>query len=164
MIAHKFLAPGGVAPFSGFVWPTGSPGPWVEARPSPCASGIHACAVEDLPYWLHSELWQIELDGGVRLRHKLVAPRGRLVRRVETWDAAAGQAFAEACAARAAKLAARAPEVEGYAADAATQARNGLAATTGFVAARAAELALGPEGYERERAAQSGWLAERLGL
>ena len=52
--AYKFLAPGAVGPFSGFAWPTGTPGPWVEAVPHTCATGVHACLVEDLPRTLAS--------------------------------------------------------------------------------------------------------------
>ena len=68
MIGYKFLGTGGVAPFSSFAWPTGSPGPWVEAEPHMCASGIHACRAGDLPFWINAELWEIELDGAVEGR------------------------------------------------------------------------------------------------
>ena len=42
MLAYKFLRPGAVGPFSGFVWPAGE---WVTAgdAPAPCRTGIHAC-------------------------------------------------------------------------------------------------------------------------
>ena len=93
MIAYKFLRSGAVAPFSSFAWPTGSPGPWVEAEPHVCVSGIHACRAADLPYWLGAELWEIELDRAVDETRKVVAPRGRLLRRVDGWDVSTARAF-----------------------------------------------------------------------
>jgi hypothetical protein len=95
MTAYKFLRRGRVGAFSGFAWPVGE---WVEAEPHVCASGIHACRPADLPYWLDAELWEIELDGAVAAERKLVAPRGRLVRRVEAWDGGTARAFADSCA------------------------------------------------------------------
>lgn len=160
MIAYKFLRPGAVAPFGRFTWPTGEPGPWVEAQPSVCVTGVHACRREHLPYWLAEELWEIELDGVLEAERKLVAHRGRLVRRVEAWDDAAAEAFGAACAARVEAL-----DIDpGYAADAARFAASGRAPNAAFVAARAAELAGGPSGYDRERRLQAEWLAERLAL
>jgi hypothetical protein len=90
MRTFKFLDPNGATVFTGSSWPrpTGDgPGSWVEA-PSvrPCHSGIHACEVGDLAYWIGAELWEIELDGEIeRSHHKVVAPRGRLVRRIDAW-------------------------------------------------------------------------------
>jgi hypothetical protein len=107
MIAYKFLCAGGVGPFSGYSWPLprdGGPGPWVVSAPDPvlCGRAVHACRVSDLPWWLHDELWETELDGTVTTgRHKVMAPRGRLLRRIETWDAGCAQRFADACAERA---------------------------------------------------------------
>jgi hypothetical protein len=165
----KFLRAGGVAPFTGTRWrqsANGGPGEWVDAgRVEVCRRGIHACAREDLPYWFQEELWEIELGGEVqRTGHKLVAPRGRLVRRVDAWNADAARSFSLACAERAAAIAERSPEVSPYAADAAATAEAGKAAVTGYIVARAAELTGGVEAYEAERAAQAEWLAERLGL
>ncbi len=52
--AYKFLKKDGTAPFSGFVWQQRV---WVRAEGTPraCSRGIHACRVEDLPYWLGEE-------------------------------------------------------------------------------------------------------------
>jgi hypothetical protein len=104
--AYKFLSDGAVGPFSGFRWarPSGSaPGPWVEAgAPVRCRRGVHACRVDHLPWWLADELWEIELAGEVvAYPHKLAAPRGRLVRRVDGWTAAARRDYVHACAWRA---------------------------------------------------------------
>jgi hypothetical protein len=67
-----------------------------------CKRGIHACRTHDLPWWLGEELWQIELGGEVtRGQHKLVAPAGRLVSRIDGWTTPRAHEFAEACAGRA---------------------------------------------------------------
>jgi hypothetical protein len=108
MKAYKFLLPGAVGPFSGFAWPAphgGLPGAWVEAGGDAvlCRSAIHACRLEHLPWWIQDELWEAELAEPVQQSgHKLMSVRGRLVRRVDGWDAAATRAFARACAFRAA--------------------------------------------------------------
>jgi hypothetical protein len=167
--AYKFLREGGVAPFTGTRWPqpaNGDPGQWLEAGPvEVCTRGIHACGRDDLPYWFQDELWEIELGGEVkRAGHKLVAPRGRLLRRVDGWDADAARSFSQACAERAAAIAARSPQVSAHAGDAAATAEAAKAAVTGYIVARAAELAGGVEGYEAERSAQADWLADRLDL
>lgn len=168
MIAWKFLAPGSVGPFSRFAWPTpsgGVPGPWVEAVVHPCATGIHACEVGHLPFWLHAELWEIELEGAVmRTERKLVAPRGRLLRRVDAWDRDAMRAFCEDCAARVDGYAARSELAAEYLVDMADDIARYLAATASDDAARAAWAAGGADEQAAERAAQARWLAERLGL
>jgi hypothetical protein len=101
MKAFKFTCRGAVGAFSGVAWP--APGEWLEAGGDElCRSAVHACRVEDLPWWLDEELWEVELDGvGAAGRHKLSARRGRLVRRIEGWDADAAREFSEACAWRA---------------------------------------------------------------
>ena len=101
MIAYKFLCAGGVGPFSGYRWPLpsdGGAGPWVAGAPDavPCRRAVHACRVADLPWWLRAELWEVELEGTVTAgRHKVMAPRGRLLRRVAAWDADCTQRFAD---------------------------------------------------------------------
>jgi hypothetical protein len=105
MIAYKFLRDGRLGPFSAVRWPPC--GEWLQAAAGgatarTCVDRVHACRVEDLPEWMDHELWRVELDGDVRVDcGKLVADRGRLVERVEVWDAALMTAFAEACALRA---------------------------------------------------------------
>ena len=95
MLAYKFLEANGRGIFSNFSWPLprdGAPGAWVESDVRPCHTGIHACRLPDLGYWMRHSLWQIELDGEiVESRHKVVAPRGRLVRDIEGYPAAARQ-------------------------------------------------------------------------
>jgi len=159
--AYKFLQAGRVGPFSGFAWPEGV---WVEAVPSVCASGVHACEAADLPYWINTELWEVELDGAERHERKLVAARGRLVKRIHAWDAGAQRAFAEWCLERGQSLAAVDEHVAEHAADIALHASNGAAAPAGFIAARAAEIVRGPDAYTTERGLQAEWLSAHLGL
>ena len=110
MLAYKFTNPEGSGVFTGFRWALpagGAPGAWART-PSDvraCVAGVHACRVAHLPYWLAAELWEIELSGPVvESTFKLVAPAGRLVRRVEGWPAVQRE-FAEDCAARTLDLA-----------------------------------------------------------
>lgn len=104
MTAYKFLRSGAVGPFSGFRWPRprgSAAGPWVEAVGAPvrCRRGVHACHVDHLPWWLADELWELELAGEVvAYPHKLAAPRGRLVRRIDGWTTAARREYVHACA------------------------------------------------------------------
>jgi hypothetical protein len=105
---YKFLRAGTVSPFTGYRWmgPGGSDQqepPGAPDRPSLCRAGIHACRIRDLPYWLHDELWRIELDGDVvESDLKVVAPRGRLIERVAAWDKGMARKFGMACLVRAA--------------------------------------------------------------
>ena len=106
--AYKFLRPGRIGPFSGFAWPepaAGEAGKWVESSTDagPCRAGVHACERDHLPLWIWEELWEAELAGDVeRVAHKLRAPRGRLIRRVDAWSPETAKSFARACAGRAA--------------------------------------------------------------
>lgn len=92
MRAYKFLDDDGCSIYSGFTWPLpvgDTPGPWVEAEVHPCRTGIHGCPPADIAYWLSASLWEIELDGEVTAsRHKVVAPRGRIVRRLDEYPVA----------------------------------------------------------------------------
>jgi hypothetical protein len=167
VIAYKFLGSDCTSRFSGFAWPLpsdSSPGAWVEAVPSRCASGVHACRVSDLPFWIDASLWRIELAGPVvEAQRKIVARRGRLLERLASWDGTAMRDFGVACLERVAPNA-RTPGLEAYVADVETFADTGKAGVAGFVAARVAELARGGEAYDAERAAQVRWLADRLGI
>ena len=90
--AWKFLDERSRGVFSGFDWPTPAaadePGDWVQANGpiAPCLRGIHACRSQDLGWWLSAQLWEIELDGDSTADdYSIVAPRGRLVRRIAAW-------------------------------------------------------------------------------
>lgn len=167
MIAYKFLRADGTSPFTGHRWelPNGSPGAWVEAPIDPCRSGIHGLRLRDLPLWAGRTLWEIELDGEVReQRSKLVASRGRLLRRIETWDDDFREEFTRMCADRAHELAQSvSPSLSNWEAVVEPSIPEGPALLS-FVAARIAEELGGSEAYHAERARQTTWLAGRLGL
>jgi hypothetical protein len=166
MRALKFLRPGRFAPFAKVTWP--EPGTWldVDGRPDLCRTGVHALLPDALAPWIAEELWRVELDGAEALAPGiLVASRGRLVSRVEEWNDETAREFARACAAHVQEGAVgRAAE---YAADARASAEEAVAdftaTTVGYMAAHAAE-AMKPGGFSAERAWQSRWLAERLGV
>lgn len=110
MRAWKFLDAAGRAVFSGYSWPLPEGdrlGPWVKTGMAvPCRSGVHACRTSDLAWWINDELWEVELGGEVIDRpHKVVAPRGRVVRRVKAWSAGVGKELGEASAWRARDIA-----------------------------------------------------------
>ena len=163
MIAYKFLDGGRVGPFTGFRWPVGE---WVDAGGvDPCLEGIHACRSRDLPVWLGHELWEIELDGSVvEQKRKLVAPRGRLTRRIDGWNASLAREFGRFCARRTRERVGFVPVLAGFVTDVERFVATDRIPIAGFAAARAAELRDGPAAYEEERLAQAMWLAGRLGL
>lgn len=201
MIAYKFLRAGRVGAFSGSRWP--APGHWVRVSDTVilCRDGIHACRLQDLPWWLAEELWEIELGGEVQPdEHKVIAPAGRLRSRVAAWTPACATEYGEACAWRARghavealrraghveparalatcgtlgdvrqlahELARQLPDIRislVIARDGAFRALTGAAPTSAYIAAHAAKRLDGPDGHDAERAWQSRWLKERLGL
>ena len=168
MIAYKFLRRDGTAVFSGSTWPVATndqAGEWVKASVDPCRSGVHACRPRDLPYWVGALLYEVELDGEiVEQRSKVVAARGRILRRIDAWDEAAAEEYTRMCADRAHELALAADRPIPDWAEAARAALPKGPALLGFCAARIAEEIDGLDGYRREREAQSRWLVERLGL
>jgi len=161
MQAYKFLARGGVGPFSGLAWPD----TWIEVVGplASCVRGIHVCRPDDLAHWLHDELWEVEADGDQTSGLDcLVVRRARLVRRIDAWSDGGARQFAEASIAHAA-------EVSG------AQQRELLddataAVTHGYVAvaAYAAALAVSRTGadpndaYAQERTWQSRWIASHV--
>jgi hypothetical protein len=158
VIAYKFLRDDRSSPFSGFRWPLDE---WVEAPVDPCRSGVHACRPRDLPYWVGRTLYEIELDGQlVAQRTKVVAARGRLVRRLNLWEDGVRDEFTRMCADRAHELAVGLDEWD---ADIEPSVPEGPA-VLGFIAAVIAEQRGGATAYRAERARQARWLAARLGL
>ena len=165
MNAYKFLRTDGSGVFTRFAWPLpdGAPGSWVETTPDPCRSGIHACRLGDLPYWAGRVLYEIELEGEiVEHKTKLVASRGRLLRRVDEWDDLFRATYTRYCADRAHSIA-RENGLERWEEVIEPSIPEGPA-LLGFVAARIAEEAGGVDAYYAERARQSEWLGAQLGL
>jgi hypothetical protein len=167
MIAYKFLRDGSSV-FTGFHWPLpedGAPGRWVDAPVDPCRSGVHACRLAELPMWVAPLLYEIELDGDiVEHRWKVVASRGRLVRRIDDWSDQLCAAYTRMCASRAHELAlGAAPPLHSWDAVIEPAVPEGPA-LLGFVAARINEERRGVQGYHVERARQAAWLVEHLGL
>jgi len=102
MLAWKFLD-GDRSPFQFFTWPlpNGKPGRWVHAKGdlAACKNGIHACTPEQAVDWLRSDLFVIELGGRIiDAGDKLVARKGRLIRKVEAWNERTQRLFAADCA------------------------------------------------------------------
>jgi len=164
VIAYKFLRADGTTVFSGFSWPLpgSEPGPWVEAPVDPCCSGIHACRPGDLSYWVGPTLYEIELDGEiVEERTKVVASRGRLLRRIDAWDQIRDE-YTRMCADRAHEIARAQPALTALDADIEPSITDGPA-MLGFMAAAIAEERGGMDAYRAEREFQAAWLAERLG-
>ena len=166
MNAYKFLTADGRGVFSGFAWPlpNGGPGEWVDADVEVCRSGVHACRAGDVSYWLGPVLYEVELGGEVAVAGmKVVAPRGRLVRRIDAWNDETREEYSQMCIVRAGELAAAAPELVGPWAPPPAASAAGPA-LMGFIAARLAEAIGGVDAYVAERARQSAWLAGRLDL
>lgn len=163
MNAYKFLDDGAVGPFTGFRWPVDE---WVDAGGvDPCLTGIHACRVRELPIWLGRELWEIELAGEViEQERKVVAGRGRLIRRIDPWNEQVAHDFGRFCAQRTRERVGFLPVLSGYVADVDNFVAQHRIAIAGFAAARAAERRDGRDAYDQERLVQAGWLADRLGL
>jgi hypothetical protein len=95
---------------------------------------------------------------------KIVAPRGRLVRQIEEWGASARRDFGASVLKRTRLRFGAVAGVGGYVGDMERHLASGRVPLAAFAAARAAEVAGGPVEYERERARQAAWLAERLTL
>jgi hypothetical protein len=183
VIAYKFLVTGAVGPISGVAWPQpaeGRAGAWLEADGpvAQCRRGIHACLVEHLAYWLHEELWRVELDGeAVPGLDCLIAPRGRLVEKVHAWSEQNGaRRFAAAVRDHAAQAVSGLPAAQrtpllGYIADSSWHVDHGVPASPALAALCAsvgAARILPPEAqedaYRRERAWQSAWIVKEMRL
>ena len=123
MRAWKFLDTGRIAPFGGHCWPgptSTGPGEWVRFP----GREIFACRIDDLPWWIAAELWEVELEAPVRaLETQVAAPAGRLIRRATAWDASTLRAYGVACAERARALAVEALTRDGRVEEAQALAR-----------------------------------------
>ena len=118
MKAYKFLTADGVGVFSRFAWPLPDepvPGRGSRSDVDACRVGHPRVPADDLPYWLAPALYEIELDGPLEEQAvKVVAPRGRLIRRVDAWRPETIEAYSRMCISRADELIAAAPELESW--------------------------------------------------
>ena len=179
MLIFKFLAAGGVGPFSGFAWPQPpgpEPGEWVAAlstAPAPFRDTVRGCTSGQIAYWVNAELWEFELEDPESPAERTVAGRrGRLLRRVEGWTEELQHEYVRECVSRAemhAEGSGNERDVVVAARSAEKLAHKGVA-MAGYIAAHAAGIRteVSSEGdYEKGRAIerewQSAWLAERLG-
>lgn len=176
MIALKFLRAGRRALFSETRWPDAGEG-FLEAAPGAlvaCRNGLHACAVEDLAFWISDELWEVELgDERVRVPDAWLARRARLVRPIERWGHGGAARLSQVCIARASEQCARAGvPADHLAAQYLKEAKELAGAAMHAPATYAAALvtgALAPEpqamaAYRAERQMQGNLLAEVVGL
>lgn len=173
MMARKFLAAGGRGPFSGVAWPAptdGAAGAWIEVDGvlAQCERGLHVCRDVDLAYWIHDELWDVEVEGpAVEGLDCLVVMRARLLRRINAWTQGRHR-FAQACIEHAA---ASLRSIDGEAlgellGDARLMATHGypaLASYTAAVAVGRAGTGDAVQSFRAERSWQSRWIAEYVG-
>ncbi len=124
MTGYLFLGRGGVGLFDGRRWPLpdGAPAAWVTGRVDG-ADAVRAYRPAELAYWIDDDLWVVEIDGQTQVGQRMIrAGRGRLVSRVEGWDAGAAVALADASADRAREVAVSVLRREGHDAQAAALA------------------------------------------
>jgi hypothetical protein len=134
---------------------------------------VHACRADQLAYWLHEELWRVEVDGEqIEGPDCVVAARGRLVARVDAWSEDRGaQRFAAAVRDHAASQIAARPDLQGYVDDSSWHVRHG-AHESPALAALCAAMAVAKTApdveleaaYRRERAWQSEWIVREMNL
>jgi hypothetical protein len=177
MRAYKVLRDGR-SEFTGWEWPLPSaerPGEWVRATGpiALCVNGIHASTVAQLPHWLGTEIWEMELGGDVvREEAALVASQARLLRRVDAWDDRTQRRFVEMCLRRAQEIADEYPAGAGLVDKVEHTLSWAGAAPAGYFTAmlngeRESGRHSGPEydaAFVSERARQAQWLRDELRL
>jgi hypothetical protein len=161
---YKALTAAGRGPFSAFDWRAHGDD-WVEVADfERCGHGVHACRAADLPYWLDSEIWQVEFKGPwTTVGHKVVGQQARLVTQVKAWDPATADLYKLACLERSAGYAAR--ECAGIDDAAAGQLADAIAALTTAAGPDDTLLAVLRDGVDRlhTAVARTGrWRGERL--
>jgi hypothetical protein len=155
MRAWKFLDHGRIAPFGGHTWPapgTSGPGQWVRFP----GREVFACRLEDLPWWIARELWEVELEPPIRaLETQIGAAAGRLVRQVTGWNDATLRGYGEACALRARDLA-----IEALTRDGRTDEAQALARTRTMLELSRVARSFAGDARERLSANLAGYVAE----
>ena len=166
--AFKFTRAGARSPFTDFSWPEDE---WVEAEGELgiCLNGVHACRADPLPRWIDEELWRVELeDVQDETEGVLVARRGRLLERIDRWNAETSRDLARSCAARARALVEKRSDalLVKMADDIGAIAEGpdpSAAALAMYCTAHAFDV-VGAGGYDDERRRQAEWLRHHLGL
>ena len=166
--ALKFMRAGAHSPFTGIAW---TPGQWVDAegKLDLCRNGIHACRLEALPRWIDDELWWIEIeDPSDEFEGVVVARRGRLLERVEGWNADTSRELARSCVREVSRLAGDQPNptiriMAGEIGAIAEGPDPSATALAMYCTAHAFDVAM-EGGYAAERHRQSEWLRKRLRL
>lgn len=104
MSLYLFLRPDRRASLSETQWPApheGAPGAWLETGSDAPPDSIRAYPPEELLSCLDDELWEVELEGDLRREgHAVLATRGRLLSRIETWTPQVAAQLVETCAFR----------------------------------------------------------------
>lgn len=170
---YACLSEGAVAFLCGWSWPrpsNGKPGPWVRAEVDAPREAIRGVPLEQLPWWLDDELWELELEGPTTHAGRAVTGnRARLVRRVEAWTPEVAGELVTACEQRLREAA-----LDEYASDVLLYARDAgrpaaAAGVAAYIAAHA--LAGGDQSaatydaeFARQRVWQVEWLKRRLQL
>jgi len=117
MFAYRFLARGGLGAVNQFMWPLpegSTPGAWVGPQADTTALGVFAQRLSDLPYWVHDELYRVELRGSVQtLSLGILAGEMRLVERVSGWNESLRLDFGESCIERLRQCAANTHDARG---------------------------------------------------
>ena len=117
MFAYRFFARGGLGAVNQFIWPLpeGSiPGAWVGPQADTTTLGVYAQRLSDLPYWVHDELYRVELGGGVQtLSLGVLANEMRLVERVGGWNESLRRDFGQSCVDRLRRCAANSHDERG---------------------------------------------------
>ena len=100
MTLYKCLATGRQSPYGRGVW---TPSRWRTTKGEliPCRRGIHFCREDQIVSWLNAELWTFEdgaLDSTIDAGDKMVTRKGRVLERVQAWDARTARLFTADCA------------------------------------------------------------------
>src|SRR5262249_37832546 len=112
------LGGGAVDRLTEFRWavPLGEePGGWARAGADAPADAVRGYPFAQIMWGLDDELWRIELDGALRADRRVIhGERGRLVRRIEAWEASTAADLIDACALRVRDAAVGALSTEGH--------------------------------------------------
>ena len=96
--AFVFLRSGARSVFADATWPMpreAAAAEWVTSDPGSPGASVSGYRIGDLPYWTSDELWEVELASPVTVHEtRCNAPAGRLIARIDMWNAATATRFA----------------------------------------------------------------------